>query len=65
MFGATSEARVRDITDLLKQKAPAIVLTDAELTQQAYHADLERFRDFRPDADRMLWPAPIGPRWKN
>ena len=56
---------MRDITDLLKQKAPAIVLTDAELTQQAYHADLERFRDFRPDADRMLWPAPIGPRWKN
>lgn len=59
---------MRNIDDLLKQqeaKAPKAVLTAEEINHAAYLADLERFRDMTPDADRMQWAKPIGPLWKN
>lgn len=36
-----------------------------EFTMQRYREDLARFRDFSPPASKMIWPSPIGPRWKN
>ena len=57
---------MRDISDLLKkQQKPDTEITDEELARQQYLADIARMRDFRTDAERMVWPKPIGPRWKN
>jgi hypothetical protein len=57
---------MRDISDLLKQ-TPKVTkkLTDEELAQKQYLADLARIRDFTPDAERRLWIKPVGPQWKN
>ena len=33
-----------------------------DYTRRAYLADLERFKDFTP---QIVFPAPIGPRWRN
>ncbi len=57
---------MRNIDDLLKQPPPKPrKLTEAEMNQAAYLADLARIKDFTPDADRRRWPKPVGPRWKN
>lgn len=57
----------RDISSLIKQgpKPPAPAIPDDELTRRQYLADVARLRDFTPDEDKMLWPKPIGPKWKN
>lgn len=56
---------MRDISDLLKREKPIKALTAEEINQQEYLADLERFKDFRPEAARIHWAKPIGPLWKN
>ena len=57
---------MRDLTDLQNQPPPKPKkLTEAEMNQAAYLADLARFRDFTPEEDRRAWAKPIGPRWKN
>lgn len=58
---------MRDIKDLIRKqpatKTPAQALD--ELNRKQYLADLERMRDFRPEGERMRWPNPIRPHWKN
>lgn len=56
-----------DINELLGGSTePAKVEVSAdEYTRQAYLEDVARLRDFTPDEDKMLWPKPIGPKWKN
>lgn len=58
---------MRDISDLIdKNKTPPVKeLTPEEFNQQEYQATLARFRDFRPEEDRSLWPKPVEPKWKN
>ena len=59
---------MRNIKDLIAKKAkppgPQKV-SDDEFTHAMYLEDLARLRDFSPPASRMMWPSPIGPRWKN
>ena len=58
---------MRDISDLVKrQQGPAKKPETAdELTRRMYLEDVARMRDFRPDEERMRWPSPIGPKWRN
>ena len=56
-----------DINELLGGSTePARVEVSAdEFTRAEYLADIARFRDFRPEAERMMWPSPVKPRWRN
>lgn len=56
-----------DINELLGGSTETIEaqISADEFTQAEYLADIARFRDFRPEAERMLWPSPVKPRWRN
>jgi len=54
----------RDITELIEKEKPAEQMTPEEFAKAEYEAELARMRDFTPDAERILWPDPIAPRWK-
>lgn len=58
---------MRDISDLVKKQkdVPRKDETNEEMTRRLYLEDVARMRDFRPDEERMRWPSPIRPRWKN
>jgi hypothetical protein len=59
----------RDISELVNQQQGKPESekqeTPEELNRRMYLEDLARFRDFTPEAERILWPTPIGPHWKN
>ena len=56
---------MRDIDELLKQEAPKKEMTPEDASRAAHQEFLKQLGDFTPDADRLRWPKPIGPRWKN
>ena len=57
----------RDISGLTKKPGGKVVeqLSADEFTRRQYLEDIARMRDFTPPEDKMLWPEPIGPKWKN
>ena len=56
---------MRDIDELLKQQPPKRELTPEEYSEAYHKAALEQIRDFTPNRERLRWPKPVGPRWKN
>jgi len=55
-----------DIDALLEEpEEERVSLTDDEVTRRQYLEDVARMRDFRPEAERIRWASPIGPKWKN
>ena len=58
----------RDISGLIGEQAepPKIIPPTAdEITRRQYLEDVARMRDFRPEAERIRWASPIGPKWRN
>ena len=54
----------KSIEELLQvDKKPDPKPTD--ITYQEYLKELEAMKDFTPPEDKMRWPKPIGPLWKN
>lgn len=59
---------MRDISELVGRQAtppPVEKLSDEDRAYQAYLEDLARFQDFEPEENKILWPSPVEPRWKN
>lgn len=55
-----------NIDKLVKQENPAdIAKTDAEITREAYLRQIEEMKDFSRPEDKISWPSPVGPKWKN
>jgi hypothetical protein len=58
---------MRDISELVdKQKTPPVKEeTLEEMNRRLYLEDIAKMRDFSPPESHMLWPSPVGPKWKN
>ena len=58
---------MRDISELVKrqQKPPDKAETLEEMNWRLYLEDVARMRDFTPEAERLAFPNPIRPKWRN
>jgi len=58
---------VRNIDDLIKNTKgpPTPEAALDEFNRKQYLEDVARLRDFALPQERMRWPNPIRPRWKN
>ena len=56
---------MRNIDELINKPPPKREMTSEEISNAAHYAFLKELNDFTPNANRLRWPKPIGPRWKN
>lgn len=59
---------MRDISELIKKQEsppPPENMSAEDFTHQEYLNDIARMRDFTPEEERIRWPTPVKPLWKN
>ena len=55
-----------NVDKLISQDKPKTVeKTEDEYMREMYLREIEAMKDFRRPGDKICWPSPVGPRWKN
>ena len=59
-----SDFKEKPLSDLLTSVA-ADTMTLEDYTKAVYLAEVQAMNDFTPDRDRLIWPDPVRPMWRN
>jgi len=54
----------KSLDELLRADTQAKT-TQVDITYQEHLAEIAAMRDFTPPEEKLRWPKPIGPLWKN